>query len=192
VSEPNHRLHEAQQAEALALLNANQRARLAAWQLSAASFALLAATVVVAVASRNDDVLMVLPPLLLALQSLLFQLFGDVTVLGAARAALEARVNQRLASSALIYESAVAPIRKRPPLVGSVRVLQAVSGVAVAGAVVAGLIVAFDDQPAAVSAGVSSLTLLTAISAGLSYRDMLRSWPAAAAHLEAELAREAR
>lgn len=192
MSEPNHQLHEAQQAEALALLNANQRARLAAWQLSAASFALMAATVVVAVATRNDDVLMVLPPLLLALHSLLFQLFGDVTVLGAARAALEARVNQRLASSALIYESAVAPIRKRPPLVRSVRVLQAVSGLAVAGAVVAGLIVAFDDQPAAVSAGVSALTLLTAISAGLSYRDMLRSWPAAGAHLEAELAREAR
>ncbi len=95
--------------------------------------------------------------------------------MGAAREALERRLTATLGTHALIYEMAVAPIRKRTPLVASVRVLQALTAVIVIGLVAAGGVIAFDDQPLGVKVGFSLLTATTLVSAALSYRDMLRS-----------------
>jgi phage shock protein PspC (stress-responsive transcriptional regulator) len=53
--------------------------------------------------------------------------------------------------------------------VGSVRVLQSLTALAVAAAVIAGIAVAFNHQPVAVSAGVCVATMATFISAALSY-----------------------
>jgi hypothetical protein len=78
-----------------------------------ATFLIVAATVVVAIVAATDDVLLVLPPLMLGMQSRLFQQYADLTVIGAAGAVLERRIAVALGAHALIYEMAVAPIRKR-------------------------------------------------------------------------------
>lgn len=178
----------ARQAEAMALFAANQRARLAGWILTVLTVLLVVAAVLGAVIADRDEVLLVVAPATLVLQALSFQLYGDVTVIGAARAALEEAVNEALGAPALVYESYVAPIRKRSPLVASVRMLQAVvAGLALA-AVVAGVVVAF-DQEAATAVTFLAATLVTAIAAALSYRDMMRSWSVASADLAAALDR---
>lgn len=157
------------------MLAANQLARLAALRLNVGMFVAGAATIVTAIVAHDRNVLLLLAPLLLGLQSLVFQQYAELTVIGAARALLERRIAVALGESALIYETAIAPIRKRAPLVGSVRILQGVSAVAIVAAIVATLAVAVEDQPMSVSIGVSLAVVATLVSALASYRDMLRS-----------------
>jgi hypothetical protein len=182
-------LIETYRAEAIALLTTNQQARVAAQRTTATIFAVAGAVIVAGIVARTDDVAIALPAVVLLLLSVLFQQYADVTVMGAARAALERRVAANLGDYGLIYETAVAPIRKRPPLVQSMRVLQTVTSVFVGTVVVVGTVIAFQDQPSAVQIGFTTLTLLSLASAALSYRDMLRSGPVASAELEATLTR---
>jgi hypothetical protein len=170
-------------AEAIALLEANQRGRAGAQRMILAAFALVTATLLVGIAARTDDVAIPLPAALLLLLSAALQQYADVTVLGAARAALETRLARELGGQALAYETAVAPIRKRPPLVGSVRLLQAVAVLVLAASVVTGGVAAFDGQPLAVTLGFCVATAAGLLTLALSYRDMCRSWPVASAAL---------
>jgi hypothetical protein len=170
-------------AEALALLDANQRGRAAAQRTLLAAFALVVAAVLVGIAARTDDIAILLAPAVLLLLSSALQQYSDVTVLGAARAALETRIEQLVGERALLYESAVAPIRKRAPLVGSVRVMQGLVAAAVAAVVGTGAVVAFQDQPLVVELGFCVFTASGLLSLTLSYRAMSRSWDVASAAL---------
>lgn len=182
-------LLETYRAEAIALLTINQRARLAALWLTVAIFTLIALTVVVGIVAQTDDVVIPLPAAVLVVTSCLFQQYADLTVIGAARALLERRIGTALGEYGLIYESAVAPIRKRAPLVVGVRLMQATSALIIAAAIGVGAVVAFDDQPVRVELGFAVLTGAALASAVLSYRDMLRSGPVASRELEAALER---
>lgn len=172
----------------MALLEANQRARLAAQATMTTVFVMVTAVVTVSVSLRNEDIVIALPPATLMLLSFVFQQYADVTVLGAARAALESHIDLAVGRHALIYETVVAPVRKRPPLVRSVRLLQSLAGLLVAGIVGSGAAFAFDHQPALVEIGFTLITLGGLASAWLSYRDMLRSGRVASAALAAALA----
>lgn len=178
----------ARQAEAMALLCANQRARLLGWMLTVVTVLLAVGVVVAAVVAQRDELLLLLGPSTLVLQALMFQLYGDVSVLGAARAALEDAVNEALGAPALLYESYVAPIRKHPPLVGSVRVLQAMISTLVGIGVVAGVAVAL-EQDTTLAAGFIAATIAAAIAASLSYRDMMRSSSVASEQLSSVMRR---
>jgi hypothetical protein len=182
-------LLETYRVEAVALLTINQQARHVALRLTVAIFMLIAVTVVVGIVARTDDVAIPLPAAVLVLASCLFQQYADLTVIGAVRAALERRVGELIGGHGLIYETVVAPIRKRPPLAAGVRVLQATSALIVAAVLGVGAVVAFDDQPVNVELGFSVLTGVALASAVLSYRDMLRSGPVASRELEAAFER---
>jgi hypothetical protein len=182
------RLMEAWKAEAMALFTANQRARGIALQMVVATFVVIAAGAMATILADNGDVMLVIAPVTLGLQSLLFQQYADLNVVGAARGVLERRVNQALGTTALLYETAIAPIRKRPPLVTSVRLLQAATAAAVIATVLFSLAVAYDDQSAALSIGFTVLIAVELLSAGLSYRDMLRSVSVASAALSDAIA----
>jgi hypothetical protein len=182
-------LIETYRVEAVALLTINQHARLAALRLTVAIFALIAVTVIVGIVARTDDVAIPLPAAVLVLTSCLFQQYADLTVIGAARELLERRVGAAIGGYGLIYETAVAPIRKRAPLVAGVRLVQMTSGLIIAAAVGVGAAVAFEDQPVSVELGFTILTGMALASAVLSYRDMLRSGPVASRELEAALER---
>lgn len=162
-------------AEALALFQANQAGRLAAERAAQLLVAVLGVAVAAAISANNDHVLLALPPVLLLLASYMCQQYADITVLGAARAAIERRLKAELGEHTLIYETLVAGIRQRPPLVRSVRVFQATVGIVAAGLIVSSLVVAFQLTSAVVVLAYTVLIVATAISAFMSYRDMLRS-----------------
>lgn len=177
-------LLETRRAEALALLQANQfgRARAARTLLCALLSAGVAA--IVAIAADEWAVAIPVPSLMFVLLSAAFQQFADVTVLGAARARLERAVNAQLGGAGLVYESHVARIRKRPPLVGGVRLLQALGVVLGTIVVVVGTAAAFDGRPAWLSLLYCVVTIAAAVSALVSFRGMLASGPASAAALD--------
>ena len=174
-------------AEAVALFSANQAARLAAERVTGLVFVLVGITAAAGINTHNDDVAIALPPVVLLLLSYMLQQYADLTVLGAAREQLESRANALLGERALIYESVVAPIRKRSPLVASVRILQWLSGLVVLGVVVVGTAIAFDGHPALVEWGYTVLTTATLASVALSYSAMRRSGKEAARQIAAHL-----
>jgi len=96
-------------------------------------------------------------------------------VLGRARRHLEELVNDRIGGKGLIYEIAVADVRKTAPLKRSMRVLQSMLGIVVIGATVVGAAVAIGDHDAAILFGFAAGTALAAGSAGYSYWHMLIS-----------------
>src|SRR4029077_20453498 len=73
---------------------------------------------------------------------------------------------------ALIYETAVAKIRQRRPLVLSVRVLQGMLGAVTAAAMVAGFVVAARSDSAWIEHGYIVVTALAFASFAFSYRHM--------------------
>lgn len=164
----------ARRSEAVALLEANQTGRARASAVLLLGAALVFGDVLAAVALRRSTVVIPAGPALLLVLSIAFQQFADVSVLGATRKHLEQLVNRELGEPALVYELCVADIRKRAPLVISVRVLQIVYALGALGAVVAALVFAF-GQSAWLGAVLCLATATTGVSAGLSYRDMLRA-----------------
>lgn len=168
-------LLETYRAEALSIFAVNQAGRAAAERVGASLLTVVGITAAVGINARTDVVLLPLAPISLLLLSYMFQQYGEVSVTGAARQVLEERVQQLTGSPALIYELAVAPVRKRRPLVGSVRLLQMLSVAVLASVVATGAVVAFNDRRWYETAGFVVGTLVAAASAFLSYRDMLRS-----------------
>lgn len=163
--------------EASALFEANQTARHQAFWLLIGSFLWIAVAVTLALGTKRTVFLVPLAPLSPLVLSLVFQTYSEVTVLGAARRALEG-VLRAQGDNGLIYETAVAGIRQRAPLVVSVRLLQALGAVIHFCSVAAGL-VAVTNQSVPLIVGTAVLTSSGGISAALSYRDMLRSGPVA-------------
>ena len=130
----------------------------------------------------------VLAPVLLLILAFSFQTYGEVSVTGAARAVLERRVAELLGGVyPLVYEYAVADIRKRPPLVFSVRALQlatVMAVVVVVGVGVGGVL----GHDWSIVLGYFAAVLVAGTVAGLSYRAMLASGTVARARLEERLA----
>jgi hypothetical protein len=169
------RLLDARRDEAATLLAVNQRIRIAAVLTLVAGALLAAAAITLAIALQNSLVLMAAPPVLVLLCALAFQQFAEVSVIGVARAHLEAAVNEQLNGTALLYETVVAPVRQRRPLAASVRILQVVWGSGVLGVLIAGTVAACDQPEVWVAALYSAFTLASVLACGVSYRDMLRS-----------------
>jgi hypothetical protein len=180
-------LVETRRAEALALLRINQKGRLVGVALIVAAFAAIAVTVVVSIALSSDDPAIPLPSFVLILLSLAFQQYGEVTVLGEARRRIERTLATELGEYGLIYETAVTQVRQLPPLVASVRLLQAVGTMVVVIVIAVGTVVALDRQPAIVELGFVGVTAACLVSAIMSYRDMLRAAAVAKDRLEASL-----
>jgi hypothetical protein len=155
-------------AEALALFSVNQAGRQAAERVLVIIIAVSAILVGAMIRGGHNDAGMVMPPLLFLLLSYMFQQYIEVTVTGAAREHLERKLAGLLRDRGLIYECAVAPIRKTAPLKRSFRLLQVLVGIVVGGVVIACTLIAFDGQPWYVTAGYGIATLTAAISAGWS------------------------
>lgn len=111
--------------EASALFEANQAARRQDFWLLTGSFVWIAVTATIALGTRRTVALVPLAPLSRSALALVFQTYSDVSVLGAARQALEARLRAER-HGGLIYETAVAGIRQQGPLVTGVRLLPGV------------------------------------------------------------------
>jgi hypothetical protein len=159
-------------AEALGLFNVNQAGRQSAERVLALIIAASAVIIGAAINSDDDDVVMILPPLVLLLLSYMFQQYIEVTVTGAARKRLEDLLARRLGAHALIYEYAVAPIRKESSLKGSFRLLQSLVGVVIAAILVVGAWIALDDQRWYVTVAYVVATFASALSAGWSFVQM--------------------
>jgi hypothetical protein len=170
-------------AEAIALLEANQRGRTRGSLALASGLLVIVVAGTVGIACDTPALAIPVPTVLLLLMSELFQYYADVTVLGAARRRLEELVNAELAAPCLIYESFVADIRKRPPLVRSERVLQTAAPVTVLGSIVVATLVTYTGQPGWVEILFPVATLAGIVTATLSYRAMRQSGPVAAAAL---------
>ena len=176
-------LIETYRAEAMALFAANQAGRLAAQRIGILIVVIIGIGVGAALLADQPRVIVVLPPVVLALSALMFQQFADVSVMGVARAALEERLSD-LGAGGLIYERVVAGVRKRPPLVASVRALQAFLGCsAVALTVVAAIIALSGDYRWTLPAAFAATTGPALAVAGVSYRHMLRSGAVARAFM---------
>lgn len=176
---PSPEILETRRAEALAFFDVNQRGRTAAERVIALIFSVSSIVASVGVAAKTDRVVLPLPALLFLLLSYMFQQYGDLTVVGAARRRLEDLVNAEIGGKGLVYETAVAEIRQVKPLVLSVRVLQGLMGATVGGATIFACWVLSQGEAALVVIAFTVVTSLTMLSAGLSYRDMLRSYDAA-------------
>jgi hypothetical protein len=169
--------------EAMALFYANQDARRAAATTLYGAYGWLGLAAALAVALHRSEPLVTVAVVCPLLLSYTCQLYSEVSVLGAARRRLERELQAALGFDAPTYELAVAPIRQRPPLVGGVRLLQSVAALLVGGGVVAGVVAAL-QRPPALAAGTVVLCMVTLFSAGVSYRDMLRSGVVAAQALD--------
>jgi hypothetical protein len=182
-------LLETYRVEALALFQVNQVGRVAAERTIAL---ILTASGIAIGAGINADTELVgaaLAPVVLFLLSYTFQQYAEVSVTGAARAVLERLVADQLGGTyGLIYEYAVAGVRKRPPLVRSVRILQVVTGFAVAVVLVVGGAVAFGGNHSwLIAAGYSIGVLVGAATAGTSFQAMLNSGREATRQIEQRL-----
>lgn len=164
--------------EAAALLDVNQRRRSDA-ETTLALVAVLALVVcAAAIALKDAAVFLPLPPIALLLTSLSFQQYADVSVIGAARRRLERSVNTHTDEAALMYETEVAGIRKQPPLVLSVRVMQGLTWAGLIGGIVAGTVIAAGESWWALVL-YAVLTLSASTSTVLSCIAMHRAGPAA-------------
>lgn len=170
-------------AEAIALFEANQRGRVRASAVLALVVLTIMAAGAIGLATGKADFAIPLPTVLLLLFAELFQYYADVTVIGTARHRLEAMINNELGAAGLVYESLVADIRKRPPLVFSERVLQGAGALVVLASIVVGAVVTYDGRPTWVEVVYPVCTVLALAVAVLSYRTMLASGGVAAAAL---------
>lgn len=162
--------------EAGQLLRLNQQLRASATWTLIAAFVVAAAGTIAAILARDLAVLLPLPAVTTMLCSLGFQQFAEVSVVGTARRHLEQIVNAELSGQALVYETAVARIRQRLPLVASVRLLQAVWATSLLALLIAASRVAYGSgYEAWVPLAYSALTAAAVVSAVASYRAMLRS-----------------
>jgi len=177
-------LLETRRQEAAALLRVNQSIRGAAVLTFIASVLVTAVAGIVAIVGHDSVVLLPAPSIVLLLCSLAFQQFAEVSVTGAARARLEVAINGELKATGLIYESHVAPIRQRRPLVTSVRALQCVWAAGVVVLLVAATIAAYEQHEAWVPVLYTAFTIAMVFSCVSSYRDMLRSGLTAASALD--------
>src|SRR4029077_7956434 len=146
-------LNEIRAAEAVALFQANQAGRNAIERVVGLFLSVGAIAGTTAAATSSADAVLPLPAFFLLLLSYMFQQYTDITVLGRARLLLEDLVNDSLDERALIYETAVAKIRQRRPLVLRVRVLQGMLGAVTAAAMVAGFVVAARSDSAWIEHG---------------------------------------
>lgn len=170
----NRDLLETRRAEALVFFEINQAGRTAVERVVALFFSVAAIAGSVGVAAGTPDVALPLPALLFLLLSYMFEQYGDLTVLGTARRQLEEMVNDELGGKGLIYETAVAVVRKSSPLVRSVRLLQSLLGLVVVGATTVATVVASSERPL-ILVGYCAGTALAAGSALYSYIHMLGS-----------------
>jgi hypothetical protein len=181
---------ESYRAEALSLFQINQAGRAAAERVLGLILAASAIAVAAGVNAGTDLVATALAPFVLLMMSYALQQYADVSVTGAARSYLE----QRLADDffdgeyPLIYERAVAGVRKRRPLVLSMRVLQGLSVVAILVAVAVGADAAFSSGRSWwIRAAFCAATIVSAVSVLLSYRAMLDSFSEAKRQIANEL-----
>jgi hypothetical protein len=170
-------------AEAIALFEANQRGRSRASGVLALAFLTIVTAGAIGIAWDKPDLAIPVPTVLLLLSAELFQYYADVTVTGTARHRLETAINNEFGAAALVYESLVADIRKRPPLVWSERVLQGAGTLVAVTSIVVGAVVAYDGRPTWVEVLYPVSTGLALAVALLSYRAMLASGAVAAAVL---------
>jgi hypothetical protein len=182
-------LLETYRAEALALFSVNQAGRAAAERIGALLLTLIGIAIAAGINAHTDAVAIALGPICLLLASYMFQQYADVSVTGAARAALEDRVAKGLGGRhGLIYEYAVADIRQTEPLRRSVRLLQGLSFVVLGGVVVTANVIALEGGRLwYVQAGSLLGTALGLWSAIASWRDMMRSGAIARRRIEARL-----
>lgn len=160
--------------EAAALFDVNQRRRGHAEATLVLVAVLSLVVIATSIALDRPTVFLPLPPIALLLMSLAFQQYADVTVIGVARRHVERMVNATTGGSALVYETRIAGIRKRLPLVLGVRVLQGVAWAGIAGAVLAGVVIGADEAWW-VLVVYAAVTLAAATSCALSFRDMHRA-----------------
>jgi hypothetical protein len=184
MTSPEGQLLATRREEAAALLAINQRTRGLATGILTASLIIALTAGLVALASHKSAVLIPVPSVLLLLSALAFQQFAEVSVTGAARRLLEHAINSHLDGTGLLYETHLARIRKRQPLVGSVRVLQCVWAAGVLGMIGAGGIAAYEQPAAWPPVPYTVFTIASMLACGSSYRDMLRSGQTAASALK--------
>jgi len=188
MDEPDRQLVETLRAEGVALFQANQAGRSLVVQIAALMLTAIGVAVAAGISAHSDAVAIPLPPLVLLLLSYVFQQYTDVTVTGAARAAVEDRLAEALGDRrGLIYEYAVAPVRRSGPLVRSVQVLQAMTGLALLAVIGVGLVAAFEGRAWYIEVGFVIGTIFGLLSVALSYRDMLRSHELARREIEGKL-----
>lgn len=169
-------LLETRREEAIAFFHVNQAARTAAERVIALIFSVSAIAASIGAAAETLDVVIPLPALIFLLLSYMFQQYADLTTIGVTRRRLEDQVNAELGGKkGLIYETAVAEIRKKPPLVFGVRLLQTMLGLVALGATVLAAVVALDGHSWLVIAGFAVGTVITFVSALWSFLDMHRS-----------------
>jgi hypothetical protein len=160
------------------LSETNQRRRVLAEATLVVTVCLLTLVGAIAIAAHDADIFLVAPPATLFLTALNFQRYADVSVIGSARHVLEEHLNRELGGGGLIYESRVADIRKSPPLVRSVRVLQgATRGAVLASPAVGALIAVTSTWWGATAYAVGTLTALWCCRG--SYRAMMDAGPTA-------------
>jgi hypothetical protein len=181
-------LLESYRVEAGSLFSANQDARRAAERTAFFVLTLVGAIVTAGITSHSSLVALALSPLVLMLMSYMCQQFVDVTVLGAARRVLERRIAEIVGRPVLIYELAVAPVRRERPFGAGVRIMNVATGLVVVGAVAAGIVVAAEGQRWYWEVAFVSTTLISGVSFLASFWDMHRAANDAQRLIEARLA----
>jgi hypothetical protein len=176
VSDRRHsELLETRREEALALFSANQAARAAFERVMGFVLSTLGLGLSVVLGTGRPEALLPLPAVIALLLGYMFQQYGDVSVMGEARHRLEDAVNREFEEPGLLYESKVARIRQEPPLVRSVRFLQAMLGLILFALVIAGAIVAFVKGSAWETVAYLASTSVALIGMGWSFIHMHRS-----------------
>lgn len=169
-------LLETRREEAIAFFHVNQAGRTAAERVIALIFSVSAIAASIGAAAETLDVVIPLPALIFLLLSYMFQQYADLTTIGVTRRRLEDQVNAELGGEkGLVYETAVAEIRKKTPLVFGVRLLQTMLGLVALGATVLAAVVALDGHNGLVICGFAAGTIVTFVSALWSFVDMRRS-----------------
>lgn len=157
--------------EAAVLLRTNQQRRSQAEATLVLVAVLALAVTAASIALHHPAVFLPFPPVALLLASLVFQQYTDVTVIGVARRQVERSVNAAAGGPALLYETHIAHIRKRRPLVFGVRVLQGLAWAGVVGGAVAGVVIAVGQVWWVVVVYLMG-TIAAATSCAISFHDM--------------------
>lgn len=175
---PRDDLLAARQAEAAALFVANQAQRTSAERVLQVLIAAVGITVAAGIAQKTMSVVIPLPAVCGLALSYVFRQYADLTTMGAARRRLEDSVNSMIGAPGLIYETAVAPIRREPRLLIILWLMWALIAGAVLAIVAVATVAAAREHWAALAAYLA-FTVATLISAYLSFADMRRSWDVA-------------
>lgn len=162
-------------AEANNLFVVNQAGRTAAERVMGLIVSIVGVAIAAGIGADTTDVAIPLPAHLLLLVTYTFHQYADLTVVGKAREVLEERVNEILDAEALVYEVAVADVRKHGLLAASVRMLQGLGVALVAATLVVGIAVVVRDHPWYVQVGFFLGTGAALATAALAFVGMLRS-----------------